>query len=231
MTDTSHALFAPDPDSSSVTPLFEDSAIRPNRRLGNLLRTRRDEVGLSQLDLARLAGVHRGTIRNVEAGRPMEDGTLNNVARVLGCVPSGQALRPVISASATSTITAAILRKPDKARGAGIRWHLDLVTARAVGGRVEMGSAGEDLATYMPAGESADLRRELGVADASASIRPTAPLAELRVILNSDLPADTQTALVAHMQARRAELESALEREARVLVDQIRAHQTPDTMP
>lgn len=104
-------------------PLFvgrvEDSVF------GSELRERREEVGLSQAELGLIAGVHRGTIRNAEAGRPLEARTATNVLRALGCtwlrsstdgddgVIADPGVWDVLSVRLTRNITRAILDLPD----------------------------------------------------------------------------------------------------------------------
>ncbi len=114
-----------------------EAAARAAANLGMRIRARREEVGLSQSELAQLAGVHRGTIRNVEMGKPMEARTAANVKRVLGCSPNinyatrngPEVLRPVLSPRATAILAGAILRS-DKADQPGhVADFLDLVTA------------------------------------------------------------------------------------------------------
>ncbi|HEX6685736.1 MAG TPA: helix-turn-helix domain-containing protein [Candidatus Limnocylindrales bacterium] len=83
---------------------------------GQLLRARREDVGLSQVQLAALAGVHRGTIRNAEHGRPIEVRTIANVLRSLGCAPvvayenrdAPGSIKPVLSASLVSMVASTL---------------------------------------------------------------------------------------------------------------------------
>lgn len=59
-----------------------------NEPYGQLLKERREALELSQLQLADLAGVHRGTIRNAEMGKPLELRTHSNLLCALGCAPN-----------------------------------------------------------------------------------------------------------------------------------------------
>lgn len=102
--------------------------------LGASIRQRRGDVGLSQVELAELAGVHRGTIRNAEQGRPLEARTIANLLRVLGCAPalSGAAL-PVLSSGVVRAIVHSLLRLPPDQRTTATTDYLDAVGAVASG--------------------------------------------------------------------------------------------------
>ena len=53
---------------------------------GTEIRKRRDALGYSQDDLAKLAGVHVNTVKGMEAGiRDHSVGTLESIARALRC--------------------------------------------------------------------------------------------------------------------------------------------------
>jgi transcriptional regulator with XRE-family HTH domain len=69
-------------------------------------RRLRLERGLSQQDLAELAGVSRGTIRNAERGSPLEASTAHRIAEALrrfdgAAVTSKQAAGPSLIYTAT----------------------------------------------------------------------------------------------------------------------------------
>ncbi|MEV1315456.1 helix-turn-helix transcriptional regulator [Micromonospora arborensis] len=55
------------------------------------------------------------------------------------------------------------------------------------------------------------------------SMPPAGGTPEVVVVLNAGLPAKAEALLVAHMSARRADMEAALEGEARMLIEQVRA--------
>lgn len=52
---------------------------------------------------------------------------------------------------------------------------------------------------------------------------PTPGTPEVTVVLHAGLPAEVEGLLVAHLSARRADMEAALEGEARLLIEQVRA--------
>lgn len=59
----------------------------PWGRFGQAVRARREAIGLSQDDLALLAGFSRGTVKTVEAGRPITARTLPGLHYALGWQP------------------------------------------------------------------------------------------------------------------------------------------------
>jgi hypothetical protein len=61
-----------------------------------------------------------------------------------------------------------------------------------------------------------------GGAPVELSTPPAGGTPEVAVVLEAGLPAKAEGLLVAHMSARRADMESALEEEARMLIDQVR---------
>lgn len=85
---------------------------------GMQLRSRREDVRLSQAQLATLAGVHRGTVRNAEQGRPLEVRTIANILRTLGCAPviayetrdGPGGIRPVMTITSTAAIVGILLQ-------------------------------------------------------------------------------------------------------------------------
>jgi transcriptional regulator with XRE-family HTH domain len=55
---------------------------------GDLLRMQRDRAGMTQLELANLAGIGRAQIANLETGRGDPSlVTLRKLAKALGCSP------------------------------------------------------------------------------------------------------------------------------------------------
>jgi transcriptional regulator with XRE-family HTH domain len=107
----------PSRDTVKATPLTPAQSDEANEAYGQRLRERREAVGLSQMQLADLATVHRGTIRNVEQGRPMEMRTHSNILRVLGCAPNlknwdnrtDPKLDPVLSAKVSGFVAKILL--------------------------------------------------------------------------------------------------------------------------
>lgn len=110
--------------------------------IGEQIRLRRNEIGLSQVDVGRLAGVHRVTIRAVETGKAVEDKTLANVKRALGCkpgvhyadvpqIPRLDLLRPVLSVTSTRILTKAIAGAPEDEFPVMAGGYVDLVDSLA----------------------------------------------------------------------------------------------------
>lgn len=56
--------------------------------VGSVVRGRRERMHLTQMELAAVAGLSRGTIRNAEEGKPLEDETLRRITLALGIVPA-----------------------------------------------------------------------------------------------------------------------------------------------
>ncbi|MEQ4301577.1 helix-turn-helix transcriptional regulator [Plantactinospora sp. B6F1] len=94
---------------------------------GQQLKERRELVGLTQAEVGKLAAVHRGTIRNVELGRPLELRTHTNVRRILGLTPhpSGRPPRPsdpmteVLTPATASAVARTLLSIVDGRVGQG----------------------------------------------------------------------------------------------------------------
>jgi transcriptional regulator with XRE-family HTH domain len=75
--------------------------------LSQQIRDRRAELRLSQQQLAQIVGVSRGTIRNVEAGKPMEASTRRGIERALGWRPD--TTDPLLARDDALTITHVLL--------------------------------------------------------------------------------------------------------------------------
>lgn len=74
-----------------------------------MIRSRRDEVDLTQVELANVTGLSRGTIRNAEDGKPLEEETLRRILLALGCTHDGRgSFRRILSANSVKAITATI---------------------------------------------------------------------------------------------------------------------------
>ncbi|MFG2046038.1 multiprotein-bridging factor 1 family protein [Micromonospora sp. NPDC048935] len=72
--------------------------------------------------------------------------------------------------------------------------------------------------------ETGSIQRVLGGGTpVDLSTPPIGGTPEVAVVLEAGLPAKAEALLVAHMSARRAAMEAALEEEARMLIDQVRA--------
>ena len=59
---------------------------------GTAIRTRRTGLKLSQKRLGELAGVHRGSIRNIESGRPAMPSTLKRISDAMDAHEKEQGL-------------------------------------------------------------------------------------------------------------------------------------------
>lgn len=108
---------------------------------GQEIRSRREEVDLTQAQVGQLAGVHRVTVRAIETGKPAEPRNIANIKRVLGCSQATHyATRidsqrgketpyPVLSARVAGIIGRGLLAMPDDIRPAAVRDYFDVIQA------------------------------------------------------------------------------------------------------
>lgn len=132
------------PSRAPATPnliVIEDA----NETYGQLLKERREALGLSQIELAQLAGVHRGTIRNAELGKSLELRTHSNLLRSLGCAPNvknwddreSPRLDEVLSARVAGLAAHAVLEYPGDAQRMIAEEYFELVSELAKGRQLD----------------------------------------------------------------------------------------------
>jgi DNA-binding XRE family transcriptional regulator len=87
---------------------------------GECVHRRRKELGLNHGELAIVAGVSRGTVRNIELGHSMERNTRNVISCALGLHPKVMH-KVVISPAAVGPIVRTIIRLSREDEGLGAR--------------------------------------------------------------------------------------------------------------
>lgn len=76
----------------------------PNHELSNAVRTRRSEIGLSQATLAKLAGLSRATVNQIETGT-FKDLSLHRAARLLDTLGLSLTVSPAHPKRGTASST------------------------------------------------------------------------------------------------------------------------------
>src|SRR5688572_24523607 len=108
-----------------------------NEAYGQLLRTRRESVGLTQAELARLIGVNRATIGNAEVGKSIANKTHYRILCGLGCDPDTDGwsdfdkprVSPILSARVAGLAARAVLAYPEDIHHSISADYFGLVTA------------------------------------------------------------------------------------------------------
>ncbi|MFD8531511.1 helix-turn-helix transcriptional regulator [Streptosporangium canum] len=79
--------------------------------MNEAIRARREAIKLSQARLADVAGVSTGTIRNAEAGKPLEGDTRDKIERALGWRPG--TVEPLFSGTVMAALAESFLQFSD----------------------------------------------------------------------------------------------------------------------
>lgn len=148
------------------------------------IRERRDGIGLSQARLALVAGVAMGTIRNAEAGKPLEEDTREKIEGVLGWWPG--TVDPLLSHSTMAALAEALLLLGEQNLPYRRRILHTLIgdLAQGVISDNTLASAPEALFQYMTATAAEQLADEI-----RAIMSPSAPVPEVGAFARSILAA------------------------------------------
>lgn len=139
--------------------------------IGDAVRTRRNQVGVSQAELSRVAGVALSTVKRVERGLRPETSTMTMLVSALGCsmpaASGGRSISPVFSAPATRGAIRAVMSRleagnSEEFSGLSAYWR-DLVSAMATpGGNIPPGyDALRDVVASLPGASADHLDREI----------------------------------------------------------------------
>lgn len=131
--------------------------------LAQAIKERREALGLAQIKLGPVAGVSHGTIRNAEAGKPLEVETLRKIERALGWLPDSttpfmSAKSMAILANLTINLMESNEKEGESAR-ALIHAFLQGVTTKDIP-RQELDGTRALLARYLPQREVSTVIRE-----------------------------------------------------------------------